>query len=118
MEVVAETVPQTKLPQVNLLVLSPSNSLGGLSAFMALTAMSLGMRHVSLFMLEWHHSPGSGHICIHVSMFVSRSFPVIILLSLAYLKQVIFSYLSGEGKLNYFSCLVLKRTPDELSFLL
>lgn len=64
--------------------------------------------------LEWHHSPGSGHICIHVS----RSFPDIVLLSLPYLKQVIFSYLSGEGKLNYFSCLVLKRKPGKLSFLL
>lgn len=46
LEVVAETVPQTELPQVNLLVLSPScvcqNSTGGLSAFVALTVVYRG----------------------------------------------------------------------------
>lgn len=57
-------------------------------------------------------------MCIHVSVFVFRSFPDIVLLSFPCLKQVIFSYLSGEDKLNYFSCLVLKRTPGKLSFLL
>lgn len=67
--------------------------------------------------LEWHHSPGSAHMCIHVSMLASRSFPDIVLLSLPCLEQVIFSYLPGEGKLNY-SCLVLKRTPGKLSFVL